>query len=362
MSKRMLRQTRDYNVSWIFLYITVKKLLIYHTKLIGMEQKINWGIIGCGSIARSFIQALSVVKDARLVAVASKSCEKASEFAVKYKIPKHYDSYEALVSDPEIDVIYIANTHNFHKESAILCLKHKKAVLCEKPITINVKETEEVINIARQENVFLMEAMWTRFHPSIIKIKELIAKGLIGKVQMLKADFGICTRFGTDGRHLNPELAGGALLDVGIYPITMANLVFGKHPALIKSTAYIGNTGVDEISSYLFAYDTGETAMLTSAINLYMPPVATIFGTKGRIEVPDFFHAQKLVIHLNGEKEKTLDFPFMSNGYEYEIMEVMECLRKGKTESAIMPLTESLQIMKTMDTLRAQWGLKYPGE
>jgi predicted dehydrogenase len=327
-----------------------------------MEQKINWGIIGCGSIARSFVEALSVIKDAKLVAVASKSGDKAREFAAKYEVPKYYNTYDALASDSEIDVVYIANTHNFHKQSAILCLQHKKAVLCEKPLTVNARDTEEVIKIARQEKVFLMEAMWTRFHPSILKLKELLAEGIIGKVQMLKVDFGIITRFGAGGRHLNPELAGGALLDVGIYPITMANLVFGKHPADIKSTAFIGNTGVDEISSYLFTYDTGEIAMLTSAVNLFMPHVATIFGTNGSIVVPDFFHAQKFVIQLKDQKEKTLKFPFKRNGYEYEIMELMECLRNGKTESTIMPLDESLQIMKTMDTLRTQWGLKYPGE
>lgn len=327
-----------------------------------MKTEINWGILGCGRIANLFALALATVKDTKIVAVASKSSEKATAFAKEFNVPKYYDSYEALCNDPSVDVIYIANTHNFHKETMLLCLKHHKAILCEKAFTLNAADSKEVIDIARKQNVFLMEAMWTRFHPSIIKLKQLLAEGAIGTVQLLKVDFGIATQHGESGRHLNPHLAGGALLDVGIYTITFANIVFGKTPKTIQSSAVIGKTGVDEISNYMFTYDTGEIAMLTSAVTTHIPHTATLYGTKGKITMTDFFHAQEITLQTGTEKEQTLKFPFVCNGYEYEIMEVVDCLRKGKTESEVMSHEVTLNIMETMDTLRGQWGLKYPGE
>jgi predicted dehydrogenase len=327
-----------------------------------MERTINWGIIGCGRIAQKFTDALSVVSNTKLLAVASQTPGKALEFAKNNNVTKWYDNYEALAMDKDIDAIYIANTHNFHKEAAIICLKNKKAVLCEKPLTINANDTQVLIDIAKKENAFLMEAMWTRFHPSILIIKGLLNDGIIGDVKVVKADFGIVTQYGTAGRHLNKDLAGGALLDIGIYPITMAYIIFGTDPSEIASTALIGNTDVDETSSYLFQYLTGQIAVLSASVILYMPHIATIYGTKGRITIPDFFHAEHFTIHIDGKKDKELKYPFLCNGYEYEIMEVNECIRKGKKESDIMPLKETLRIMKTMDALRTQWGLKYMGE
>jgi predicted dehydrogenase len=238
-----------------------------------------------------------------------------------------------------------------------------KPVLCEKPFTLNAIHTKEVIGFARQKKLYLMEAMWTRFIPAIVKVRELITDGAIGEVQMVQADFGYHAPFDPLHRAYNPELGGGALLDVGIYPIAMASMVFGKQPSQISSHAYLGKTGTDDFNGMIFQYDGGQIAVLSSSIALQTPSEVAIIGTKGyiRIHYP-FWFAHRITLSQNGKGDQEMVYPLRGNGYDYEAEAVMADLRAGRLENAIMPLDESLAIMETMDLIRAQWGLRYPGE
>ena len=229
-------------------------------------------------------------------------------------------------------------------------------------MAINSLEVEELVRTARSKKLFLMEAMWTRFLPAIQHAKHLVDQKVIGELRMLHANFGFETSDGPDGRHLNPEFADGALLDVGIYPISIACYFFGKEPVSVKSLAAIGQTGVDEISAYLLAFDKMELALLSSAVKLNTLHDAVLTGTQGKIIIPNFWHAEKLILQVEGESEKVLEFPFECNGYEYEIREVVKCVSQQQTESSVMPLEESLKIMSIMDGCRKEWNLTYPGE
>jgi predicted dehydrogenase len=326
-----------------------------------MVDTLRWGILGTGSIAHKFGTGLSAAPGAELIAVGSRTQGAADQFAAKFNVPHRHASYEALANDPDVDAIYVATPHPFHAENSILCLEAGKAVLCEKPFTINVKQADSVIALARQKHLFLMEAMWTRYLPAIVRLRELIASGTIGELRMLTADFGFRTEFNPQGRLFNPALGGGGLLDVGVYPVSLAFMLFGA-PARITSTVHLGDTGVDEQAAWLFGYDGGEIAVMSSAIRTNTPHEAVISGTKGIIRVPDWWHADKLIVQPSGKPAETMNVPFEGNGYNYEALEVARCLHAGKLESDIMPLDETRAIMAAMDTIRAEWGLKYPGE
>ena len=327
-----------------------------------MERTIRWGILGPGNIARKFAIGLSALPDAELTAVGSRSVEKAAEFARDFNIPNKHSSYVDLANDPDVDVVYVATPHPFHREHSILCLKAGKAVLCEKPLAINAQEGEEIIRCARETKKFLMEAMWTRFLPVMARVREWLAEGAIGEVRMLTADFGFRSGWDPEGRLLNPKLAGGALLDVGVYTVAMASMVFGQQPSRIASMAHIGETGVDEQSAMLLGYDTGQLAILSCAVRTNTTQESRIIGTEGAIHIPDFWHATSATLSVSGKDTVQIEIPFDGNGYNYEAAEVMRCLRAGKLESDIMPLDESLSIMETMDKIRVQCGLRYPME
>ena len=327
-----------------------------------MEKVIKWGIIGCGHIAPKFIEGINVLQNTKVVAVASKSIDKARDLAKRYDIEFFYDDYELLISNPEVDVIYIATSHNFHKENILQCLKHQKAVLCEKAFTVNGKEAELVINYAREQKVFLMEAMWTRYLPSIKEVKRLVKSGVIGEVRNLEANFGFLSPFNPEGRLYNKQLAGGSLLDVGIYPVSFAYYIFGKEPVNIKSSAKIGVTGVDEQTAIIFTYNDGSMAQLASSMTLQMSQFAVITGTKGIITLKKFHRAIGYTLQLNDEEPQEVSIPFESTGYNYEAQEVIDCLNNGKLESDIMPLNETLQIMRCMDQIRADWGVVYDAD
>jgi len=324
---------------------------------------IKWGIIGCGRIAHKFAKSLQTLDHVELVAGASRTPGRAADFAAAFDMARSHADYEALVAEPEIDAIYVATTHNFHHENVKLCLERGKHVLCEKPLTVNAHQAAELIKLARAKNLFLMEGMWTRFLPSTVRLNELLAAGVIGEVLTLKADF--CRKMTDDPEHRlrKKSLAGGALLDLGIYPIAFASMLFGSQPARIQSSAAMGVTGVDERSFYLLDYPAGRTAQLSVSFGYDLPVDAYICGTKGVIHVPGFMHAQDFTICRNGEEPEHVSMPFdMDTGFCFEIAHAMECIRVGKTESDVMPLDETLQIAQTMDLLRTQWGLEYPGE
>ena len=326
-----------------------------------ISETIHWGILGPGSIAHQFAAGLQSVPGAKLYAVGSRTQANAEAFADKYEAPKRYGSYEALASDPDVHAIYIATPHPSHKDAALLCLNHGKAVLCEKPFTVNAKEAAEVIDLARAKDLFVMEAMWSRFFPAMARLRALLAEGTIGEARMLQADFGFRTGVNPEGRLFNLALAGGGLLDVGVYTVSLASMIFGT-PTEVSGLAQMGETGVDEQAALTLKYADGQLASLTTGIRINTPQEAVILGTEGSLKLhAPWWKPSLLTVSANGKSEE-ISVPFEGPGMNYEAQEVGDCLRAGKTESAILPLSETLSILKTLDTLRAQWGLKYPME
>lgn len=321
-------------------------------------KELKFGIIGAGNIAASFAKGLSVVSGATFYAVAARSEERAEAFAKSFGAEKFYGSYEALVQDSEVDVVYVATPNSLHKEHSILAMKHKKHVICEKPFASNEKELKEVIEVAKEADVFLMEAMWTRYFPMIKQVKELIKLGTIGEIKLVQGDFGF-TGKSKDNIRYNLSLAGGALMDVGIYPVSFASYIYEKQPTHIKAFGDFSDTGVDERNTVIFQYEEGQLAQLTSAINLQTPRNMYILGSKGYIHIPNVWQARKCFVHVNGEEVQHYEVEWVGNGYNYEIEEVIKCIHEGKKESEIMPLTESLSIMNTMDRIRKEMGVVF---
>jgi len=327
-----------------------------------MSHRIRWGILGTGKIAHQFAAALRRLPDAELLAVGSRSAESARRFADEFEVPRRYKDYVELVRDPEVEVIYIATPHSCHADNIRLALNAGKAVLCEKPFTINAAQAHEVIRLARERKLFLMEAMWTRCFPLMKKLRELLLAGAIGEVRQLTADFGFRAEYRDEPRLFGPEFGGGALLDVGVYPVSLASLLFGA-PKRIVGTANFGPSGVDEEAAMILTHGRGEMAILHTAIRLNTAQEAIISGTRGRIRVhTPWWRPTAMTLSRDDQSDERFGFLLEGNGYEYEAREVMDCLRSGKLESPLMPLDESLSIMGTLDTLRAQWGLKYPME
>ncbi|HHX12294.1 MAG TPA: Gfo/Idh/MocA family oxidoreductase [Clostridiales bacterium] len=322
---------------------------------------IKWGIIGAGNIATKFATALSSMKDTELLAIASRNIKKAEEFADRFQIKKAYGSYEELVKDEEVDVVYIATPHTEHKANGALCIINNKAVLCEKPFTINTEESKYLIDLAAKHDVFLMEAMWTKFLPVTNAVKSWIKDKKIGEVKHIRASFGYNTPYDINSRLYNPDTGGGALLDVGVYPITYACYLLDKLPDNIESSAIIGKSNVDEQNVIALHFDNGVLGNLSSAISAHTGDDALIIGDEGKIHIPNFWNAQKALVYNNeGQIVDSVEIPFMANGYEYEAEEVNNCLRQGKKQSSINSLNDTLDIMTIMDELRQQWGLKYP--
>ncbi len=321
---------------------------------------IRWGILGTGHIARLFARALRSMDDADVAAVGSRTRAAADAFAEEFGVRNRHASYRALAFDPDVDIVYVATPHALHKDNSILCLDAGKAVLCEKPFTINRAQAEEVIRVAAKHRLFLMEAMWTRFIPAVRQATAWIREGAIGEVRMVQASFGFRD---DEDKLFNPALGGGSLLDVGIYPITLAHLAFGKSPARIESMAFLGRGGVDEQAGILLGYEGGGIAVLGSAIQTQTPHDACIMGTAGMIRLHDtFWNATKVSLLPAEGAPTTLSFPHACNGYEYEAREAQACLRAGRLESQTMPHRVTLEVMDTLDAIRRQWGLRYPME
>jgi predicted dehydrogenase len=323
---------------------------------------VRWGILAPGNIAKRFAEGLKALPDAKLVAVGSRTQEKADAFADEFDAPNRHGSYQALVDDPNVDIVYVASPHPLHKEHSLLALNAGKAVLCEKPFTINAAEAREVIETARRKNLLLIEGMWSRWFPAMARLRELVREGAIGDVRMVQADFGFRAGVNPEGRLFNPALGGGALLDVGVYCVSFAAMLLGT-PSRIEALATLGETGVDEQSAVLLGYPKGEIALLSTAIRTNTPQEATVIGTDGHIKLPSpWWNPKTLVVKRGGQDTETLDVPYESNGFHYEAAEAMRCLREGKTESDVLPLDETVAVMETLDAIRARWGLKYPME
>lgn len=326
------------------------------------SQTFRWGIVGLGNIAHKFAEGLKAVPGAQLVAVASRTQAKADQFGDQYGARRRYATYHALADDAEVDAVYVATPHPMHKEDALMCIDAGKAVLCEKPFTINAREAEVVIDRARRQKVFLMEAMWTRFFPIMVRLRELLAQQAIGELNMVQADFGFRAGVEPEGRLFSKALGGGGLLDVGIYPLSLASMVLGT-PADVTGLAAIGTTGVDERAGFVCRYPNGGIAILSTAVRTNTPQEAWFWGTAGRIKIhSEFWKPSRMSVFRDGKPAEEIELPYEGNGYNYEAIEVMNAVREGRLESPVMPLDESLALMQTMDKLRAQWGLKYPME
>lgn len=316
-------------------------------------RRVKWGIIGLGNIANKFAQTIKAMESVELVAVAARDKNKSEDFGRIYDVPaeKCYGSYDEIVKDDDVDVIYISVPHTFHKELSILCLNNGKSVLCEKPVTISEDEIREVIEVAKRQRLFFMEAMKTRFLPINQLVKKYIDEGRIGDVKLLQADFGFNLEFDPDNRLYNKDLGGGALLDVGIYNISYSSFIFGNNPIDIKSNMYIGQSGVDENVSINLAYENGRQTQLYGAINLTTRREANIIGTEGRICVPRFSNADTAYIITENNEEK-INIPFEINGFEYQIKEVVKCLNEGKLESDVMSWNDSIEAMRILDVVK----------
>jgi len=324
--------------------------------------KVRWGILGTGAIARQFVQGLNSVPEAEVLAVGSRSSASAQEFADRRSVPRRHASYDDLASDPDVDVVYIATPHPFHAENATLCLEAGKAVLCEKPFCVNAAEAERVVELAREKRLFIMEGMWTRFFPLMEEVRRLVSEGDIGEVRMLNVDFGFRADLDPASRLFDQRLGGGALLDVGVYCVSFAAMILGR-PSGSVGLSHLGETGVDEQASVVLEHEGGGLANLSIGIRTTTPQEATIMGTEGyvRIHAP-WWRPKSMTIYRPKEESETVDAPVSGNGFNYEAAEVMRCLQAGKTESDVMPLDETISVMRTMDRIRAAWGLRYPGE
>jgi predicted dehydrogenase len=327
-----------------------------------MTDKIRWGILGTGGMAGKFAKALEFIPDAELAAVGSRSLSSAEVFAKQFAVPRAHGSYQALVEDRIVDVVYVATLNSWHYKNCLDALQAGKPVLCEKPFMVNSKEAKEVISLAQEKRLFLMEALWTRFVPAFKRARQMWESGVIGDVRVAMSELAFTIDRTPPAHPFNPGLAGGSMLDMGAYPIMLAHLLFGE-PDTIASLAHIGETGVDEQTGMLFGYQSGQLAMGYSSFNVQSPIEATIVGTKGyiRIHTP-FFCPPGFTLCLNDMPAEVFNIPYEGNGWNYEAVEVMQCLRSGKLESDWVPHQETLALMRTMDRIREQIGLKYPFE
>ncbi|WP_094606957.1 scyllo-inositol 2-dehydrogenase (NADP(+)) IolU [Sporomusa silvacetica DSM 10669] len=325
--------------------------------------QINWGILSTGTIAKKFATTLSKLTDCgTLLAVASRSQESARQFAANYNIPRAYGNYLELVRDPDIDVIYIGTPHSSHYENAKLCLENGKHVLCEKSFTVNASQATDLIQLAKKKNLFLMEAFWTKFLPAYQLLSKTIAEGAIGDITHFRAQYGFAPTGARYVRKCDPLLAGGALLDIGVYALGVAAMLLGYQPTHLCSSAIMGEYGTDKFNSIMLSYESGITAHLITTFCSIIEPQAVVFGTNGQIILPSFSALQGFIVEKGDGTHYTVDSPFEINGFEYQIRETIACLQAQKTESSIMTHQNTLAVMRLMDEARAAWGLKFPGE
>lgn len=327
-----------------------------------MSSKLRVGILGTGRMAHAFAIGLAETDLAELVAVGSRSAETANRFADEFGITTPHANYDALSVDPNVDIIYISSPHSLHSTHSLMCLEAGKAVLCEKPFAINAAQARVVIELARKKNLFLMEAMWTRFIPAVCKVREMLDADTIGEVKLMVAGGAFMPPFDPDHYLFRPELGGGVLLDAGVYLVSIASMVFGQ-PAEILATGSISDHGVDEHDAILLRHEGGAIASLFVSLKASASPEVTIYGSRGRILVhAPLFAPTRLTASRDAMEDEVLEFPFGGNGYQFQVAEAAHCMSNGKTESDVMPLDETLQIMATMDEIRKQIGLVYPME
>ena len=342
--------------------MTLRKLVICTCFLYSHNRNgnmIKFGIIGLGKIAHKFAQDLITVDGCILQAVGSRELTKAKDFATIYKARHYYSSYEELVADPTVDIVYIATPHALHFNHTMLCLQAGKAVICEKPFAMNLKEVEIMINTAREKQLFLMEALWTRFIPSTLQVMELMDQNTIGEVHSIQANFGYLATTDPSSRLMAKELGGGSLLDIGIYPIFISMLLLGT-PIETKCIAQLTTTGIDQHCAMLMKFKNGATATLESSFLSETSNTAIIFGSKGKIIMhAPFHHTEKITVEIHDKKPYTMRIPYINNGYVHEIEEVRNCILSGQLQSHQMSHLHSYELIITLDLIRSQINVTY---
>ena len=324
------------------------------------SESIRWGILATGRIANEFVEDLALLPDAAVTAVGSRSVEAATAFAERHGIPSAYGDWAALAHDPDVDVIYVATPHSAHHAAAKLCLEADKPVLCEKPLTVDLASAQDLVDTARSRGVFLMEAMWTLTNPTIQAIDALIAGGEIGEITHITADFGVDGPFPAGHRMRAPDLGGGALLDLGVYPVALAQHFLGA-PDSVTAQAHLLPEGTDENTAIILGYESGAIATLHAGMAGETAQRAVITGSAGRIEIDRRFWRPEgcTVVRSDGHTER-VEIPVRGNGMGYEAEEVMRCVRAGRTESPVIPLDFTLAVMTTLDVALRQIGVVYP--
>ena len=333
------------------------------------EKKLRWGCLGAGVILDRFLPGAFQDESAEFVAVASRTRETAEKMAAKWRIPRTM-TYEEMLASPEIDAVYIPVPHPFHRELAARAAEAGKHILVEKPACVSAEEWRQLSALAREKGVFLMEAVWTRFFPAIAFVKEQLAKGMIGAVRAVQSSFAF--RIEERGRLTEPEMAGGSLLDVGVYDLHFARMILDKDPVQLKGVAGFDTDGlhlkVDEHAAITALYDRGEIAVMTCAVRTRMPDTAYIYGETGYFELPHFWSADTVKL-VKGDRMETFSFPVPQKdparpdeGYQFEFRHANECIRKGLTESPVLPHSVTESILTQCDSLRRDWGEVYPFE
>ncbi|MEU9322856.1 Gfo/Idh/MocA family oxidoreductase [Streptomyces canus] len=329
------------------------------------EQSVRWGILATGGIAAAFTADLVDLPDAEVVAVASRSEASAKAFAERFGIERAYGGWDALAEDADIDVVYVATPHSAHRAAAGLCLTAGRNVLCEKAFTLNAREAEELVALAKEHDRFLMEAMWMYCNPLIGRLKALVDDGAIGEIRTVQADFGLAGPFPPAHRLRDPAQGGGALLDLGVYPVSFAHLLLGE-PSDVTAKAVLSEEGVDLQTGALLSWDSGALASLHCSLTGGTATIASVTGSLGRIDIPNgFFHPDRFVLHRDGrDPEEFVADPADGprNSLKHEAREVMRALRAGESQSPLVPLEGTLAVMRTLDAIRDHVGVRYPGE
>ena len=314
-----------------------------------MKKNYKWGILGAARIANKFAEGLKILPNAERYAIASRSQDRAEAFKEKHGFTKAFGSYEEMLADRELDIVYIATTNNLHFEHTMQCLEAGKAVLCEKPFASNLLQVEQMVKKAREKNVFLMEALWSRFIPSMIQFKEQVENGAVKRPLLLQCNFGFISPFDPENRIYNPVLGGGSVPDIGIYPVFTAMYLFGK-PESIEVMSVPAPTGTDWTTSILFKHKKKEISMLTSSFEMVLDNEARVYGEGGYLKLHSMFHMPTcLSLRTNDGKETDIPLNSTGNGYNYEAVEVMNCLDKGLIESPCLPHAFSIELMQVLD-------------
>ncbi len=327
-----------------------------------MGKTFNWGIIGPGRIAEKFAEAVQKIPGAALHAIASRSAKDPTALAKSFGAEKCYGSYEALAEDPDVDAIYIATPHRFHYENVKLCLEAEKAVLCEKSFTVNAAQAEELFTISQNKQLFVMEALWTRFLPIYESIRSWINAGEIGELRHVYSTLGFVAKRDPNDRLLNIALAGGTVLDLGVYTSGLSQWVMGENPQQIQASGYIGETGVDETINVTYQYGNNASAQFCCTFAFEPPNQLLIYGSKGRISVHTSFVSGSEASLEKGKQRKTIQKPLKINGFEYQIEASMQAIRDGRLDCPQMTQADTLGNMRALDAIRKQIGLNYPFE